>query len=342
MSWCVSPISIIQFQILWISTSLYLGADICATTTILQCSHRGIVTGIKLVNLVMFWYACSRDWPTDEVRMPRVWAARHSSGIPPHLCAPVRGGDSVHLLLHPKGVAIRRIVQGQEEHLGAVGQLVHQAAQGRLGAPETLQEARFVCERVDEDGPLLGAGLVAELPVQGAHPEGAGGVARLWPVRHGRFTGTQRQRVALNLPRQLGPDHFRFPFGFTSHWSSQNNEEPQQQQRRSRPQRCHDGANRRSSGGELAGVMSSLAHELLSFISKEGGSCQRLRKPDRTERHGVFCELPANGVRLTFGRSTDAGFICATSVCCRSHLTRWRCQSSQKKMCILAVTLIKT
>lgn len=161
--------------------------------------------------------------------MPLVWAARHSSGTPapPHLCAPVPGGGPVHLLLHPKRVTVRRIVQGQEEHLGAIGQLVHQATQGRLRAPETLQEARLVGERMDEDGPLLGGGLVAELPVQCAHSEGAGGVARLRPVRRGRFTGAQRQRVALNLRGQLGPDHFRFPFGFAGHWSSQKNEEPQ-------------------------------------------------------------------------------------------------------------------
>lgn len=48
--------------------------------------YRGIVTGTTLINLVMFWYVCSRDWPTHEVRVPLVRAARPSSGtLPPFL-----------------------------------------------------------------------------------------------------------------------------------------------------------------------------------------------------------------------------------------------------------------
>lgn len=140
--------------------------------------------------------------------------------------APVLSGDPPHLLPHPPHVAERTVVQGQEEHLGAVGQLLHQAAQGRLGAPQALQEARLVGEGVNDEGSQLRTLLVGELPVQSSDGERVREVPWLRTVRHGLFGGSYRDSVTLEVGGQFISDQFQFPPSY-GHKSCQNNtEEP--------------------------------------------------------------------------------------------------------------------
>lgn len=88
---------------------------------------------------------------------------------------------ALQLLSHPQNIRGRRLVQGQNQNLGAVRETLDQAAQGRLGAPQTLQEAGLVGEGVDDQRPVQGSGLVGERPVQSRDRERSRDVARLRP-----------------------------------------------------------------------------------------------------------------------------------------------------------------
>lgn len=90
--------------------------------------------------------------------------------------------DPLQLISHPQNISGRGLVQGQNQNLGTVRETFDQTGQGRLGAPQTLQEAGLVGEGVDDQRPFLGSGLVGERPVQSRDSERSRGVARLRPV----------------------------------------------------------------------------------------------------------------------------------------------------------------
>lgn len=152
------------------------------------------------------------------------------------LWAPVRDGDPLHLVPHPQSITGRGVVQGQEEHLGTLGQVLHQAGQRRLGAPQALQKPRLIGEGVDDERSPQSAWLVGELPIQSSDRKRVREVPWLRPVRHGGFTRSQHDRVALKLGGRFISNHFRFPHSF-GHVSCQNNQEPQH--RELQTQRSH-------------------------------------------------------------------------------------------------------
>lgn len=109
--------------------------------------------------------------------------------------SPAHHRDALQLLSHPQNISGRGLVQGQNQDLGAVRETSDQTGQGRLGAPQTLQEAGLVGEGVEDQRPVLGSGLVGECPVQSRDSERGRGVARLRPV-----SGLRAGSVVMERP----------------------------------------------------------------------------------------------------------------------------------------------
>lgn len=113
-------------------------------------------------------------------------------------------GRPVQLVPHPQSITDRGVVQGQEEHLGAVGQVLHQAAQGRLGAPQALQEPGLVGEGVDDERSPQDTRLVAELSIQSPDHKRVGDVSRLRPADPEAFSGSQTEGVVVVVAGPTG------------------------------------------------------------------------------------------------------------------------------------------
>ena len=149
--------------------------------------------------------------------------------------SPVAGGP-LQLVPHPQSIGHGGLVQGQEQDLSPGRQLRHQAEQGGLGAPQTLQEPGVVGEGVDHQAPPHRSGLVGELSGQGRDPERGGEVSRLGrggDPRTGVFPGPQRHRVVSGVREMmlsLGQAHPlpRCPRMSSGHMSCHNKEEAQQ------------------------------------------------------------------------------------------------------------------
>lgn len=149
------------------------------------------------------------------------------AALPPR--SPAHHGP-LQLLSHPQNIGDRRVVQGQNQDVRGVRETFHQAGQGRLGAPQDLQEGGLVGEGVDEQRPLQGSGLVGELPVQSRDRERGRGVARLRAgsrLRTGGFSGVViRDPGGLVFFGQCDPSPLRYlPF------FCPNNEEEHEQRR---------------------------------------------------------------------------------------------------------------
>lgn len=115
---------------------------------------------------------------------------------------PVRAGDALELLPHPGGVAGGRLVEREEEQLGAVGQIFHQAPQRSLGGPQALQKTGLIGVGVDDERSPKSPGHIRELSIQGSDGEGLCEVSWLWTVRQKLCFGSRHERSAFTF-RQI-------------------------------------------------------------------------------------------------------------------------------------------